>query len=233
MKKILGRDLTQSEIRTSTNPITPMDIATHDILIIGSTVDGDLGGLDAITLSAGITGRVILTGHDADWHYINDSKLYVKQAAEKFLINAINYALHGGGTGMLVLADIQNPDLFPYIPPAWDISSQNIIPWGDDVNEFTTEALASGVYDNLDPCDMSDWNGTYHDIFTIATGSPFVPFELGGVNNGDTITIAQTAICPSPFTLAKTDNAPADGVIIYNELEFFSCNYSAMSGNML
>ncbi|MFA6187226.1 MAG: hypothetical protein WC770_08470, partial [Phycisphaerae bacterium] len=93
-----------------------------------------------------------------------------------------------------------------------DISSQNIIPWGDDVNEFTTEALASGVYDNLDPCDMSDWSGTYHDTFTIAQNSSFVPFELGGVNNGDTITIAQTAICPSPFTLAKTDNAPADGV---------------------
>ncbi|MFA6426801.1 MAG: right-handed parallel beta-helix repeat-containing protein, partial [Phycisphaerae bacterium] len=198
--------------RDSTHPVTATDLASHDILIIGSTSGGNTNGLHSNDLLAGITGRVILTGHDVDWHSTNDSKLYVRQAAEKFLINAINYVLHGGSTGMLIFADIQNPDLFPYIPPTWGISSQYISPWGDNVTNFTSEALASGVYDNLDPCDMSDWNGTYHDKFTITQGSPFVPFELGGVNNGDTITIAQTAICPSPFTLAKADNAPADGV---------------------
>ncbi|MFA6426811.1 MAG: hypothetical protein WCW64_11630, partial [Phycisphaerae bacterium] len=64
MEHILGRPLdNQSEIRTSTNPVTPTDIASHDILIVGTNGGGDTTGLDAITLSTGITGRVILTGH--------------------------------------------------------------------------------------------------------------------------------------------------------------------------
>ncbi|MFA6425589.1 MAG: hypothetical protein WCW64_05320, partial [Phycisphaerae bacterium] len=63
MEHILGRQLNQNEIRDSTNPVTATDIASHDILIVGTNGGGDTTGLDAITLSTGITGRVILTGH--------------------------------------------------------------------------------------------------------------------------------------------------------------------------
>jgi len=80
---------------------------------------------------------------------------------------------------LITLGDYLNT--FTYLPEEWDISAQ--ISDGEDINNFTSEALASGVYDGLDPCDMSDWNGTYHDKFTVAQNSPFVPFELGGNQN--------------------------------------------------
>ncbi|MFA6426728.1 MAG: hypothetical protein WCW64_11195, partial [Phycisphaerae bacterium] len=92
MHDILGRYLTPSEIRTYTNPVTPEDLATHDILIVGWNANGNINGLHSKDLLAGITGRVILTGHDADLHIV----LNVEDA-ETFLVNAINYVLTGSG----------------------------------------------------------------------------------------------------------------------------------------
>jgi hypothetical protein len=187
------------DLRGPGNEVTPNDLATHDILIVGSNFGGDTTGLDANTLLAGITGRVILTGHDADWHFVNGSTPQSKLAAQTFLVNAINYVLAGGGTGLIAFVDAGSTH-FPYLPDAWDISA-TVIGTGEIINEFTPEALASGVYDDLDPCDMSNWYGTYHDIFTIEPGSSFVEFELGGNTGNDIITVA---LAKGTVSLTKT-----------------------------
>ncbi|MFA6426452.1 MAG: hypothetical protein WCW64_09785, partial [Phycisphaerae bacterium] len=72
--------------------VNATDLASHDILIVGSNFYGDTTGLHSGVLAAGITGRVILTGHDADLHIV----LNVEDA-ETFLVNAINYVLTGSG----------------------------------------------------------------------------------------------------------------------------------------
>jgi hypothetical protein len=161
------------DVRNPTNPVTPTDIASHDILIVGWNANGNTNGLISKDLLAGITGRIILTGHDVDFHIVLDV-----EDAQTFLINAINYVLTGSGTGLITLGDYLNT--FPYLPREWGVSAQ--ISDGEDIDEITAEGLASGVYDGLDHNDMSDWSGTYHNKFTINSGSLFVPFELGGTN---------------------------------------------------
>ena len=77
MEYILGRELDEdTEIRTAElgKHVTPNDLATHDILIVGWNWQGDTSGLDDETLAAGITGRVILSGHDLDFHTVNPYK---------------------------------------------------------------------------------------------------------------------------------------------------------------
>ena len=186
MKIILGRDLDSNEIRDPYNEVTSNDLATHDILIVGwNDSDGDVSELDDETLAAGITGRVILTGHDADYHTVNDN-----QFAELFLVQAIDWVLKGDGTGLITLGCT---DAFPYLPEFWDVIA-DANGGGQNVNEFTSEGLASGVYDDLVPDNMSGWTSSYHDIFTIEQDSFFVPFELGGDSDNDIITIASYKI---------------------------------------
>ena len=54
------------------NPVTLNDLSTHNILIVGWTSSGSMEGLDPDVLASGITGRVVLTGHDADFHTANN-----------------------------------------------------------------------------------------------------------------------------------------------------------------
>jgi len=157
--------------------VTPNDLATHDILIVGWNYGGYTSGLDDETLAAGITGRVILTGHDADFHTVHDIL-----AAEVFLVQAIDWVLKGSGTGLITLGCTS---AFPYLPEVWDVNAYFIEE--QNVTEFTAEGLASGVYDGLDPESMSDWGDSYHDIFTIEQNPFFVPFELGEASNICTI----------------------------------------------
>jgi hypothetical protein len=207
MKKILGRALTPSEIRTWNNPVTTNDLATHDILIVGwNSSGGNTNGLHSDDLLAGITGRVILTGHDLDYHTVKGI-----EAAQTMLTQAIDYVLAGGGTGMITLGCT---NAFPYLPKqTWGISAQTVASGGEFVGIFTPEGQASGLYNGLEPGNMCGWGYSYHDKFTITLGSAFVPFELGGNDVNDIITIARDDLASlPPLSISKTDNAPSGGV---------------------
>jgi hypothetical protein len=62
--------ITNYVVRNSANPVTPNDLTTHDILIIGWNYGGDVNGLHSDDLAAGITGRIVSTGHDLDSHIV-------------------------------------------------------------------------------------------------------------------------------------------------------------------
>ena len=117
------------------------------------------------------------------------------------LIQAIDWVLKGDGTGLITLGC---SDSFPYLPEFWDVNAY--ANHDEDVNEFTAEGLASGVYDGLEPDDMSDWNKAYHNIFTIEQISLFVPFELGGFSGSDIISIARDKIKLPRFYIYKEVN---------------------------
>jgi hypothetical protein len=198
MESILGRELDEpNEIRTWSNPVTPNDLTTHDILIVGWNDHGNISGLDDETLAAGITGRVILTGHDLDYHTYWDPE----PAAPVMLVQAIDWILKCGDTGMITLGCTS---AFPYLPEVWDVNAYYNT--GEDVNEFTAEGQTSGVYDGLVPDNMSGWHAAYHDIFTIGQGSLFVPFELGGDSYSDIITIANYKLKLPNFDIKKDAN---------------------------
>jgi parallel beta-helix repeat protein len=204
MKKILGRELYPSEIRGPGNEVTLEDLETHDILIVGWNAGGNTTGLHSDDLAAGITGRVILSGHDLDFHTVKGPTNEIKESAERCLVQAIDWVLKGGGTGMITLGDSPySGDAFSYLPGCWGVSAQ--VDWAEDIDNFTLEGLTSGVYNELKPEDMSDWGTAYHDIFTIDQDSTFVPFELG-VDDDHIITVARLWPVSSKVELTKTDD---------------------------
>jgi hypothetical protein len=188
------------DLRGPSNPVTAADLATHDLLVVGWNFGGDMSGLQPSVLAGGITGNMLLTGHDADVHTVRGFDLgsggdAVQAAATKFLSQTISYARSGSGTGLVALADASTA--FSYLPPEWGISATGGLV-KEDVDFFTAAGLASGVYDGLTAADMSNWGQSYHVTFD--TWGPLAPFEVGGIVMLDTVTIGG-AVIPAPGAL--------------------------------
>lgn len=194
------------DLRDAGNPVTAPDLASHDILVVGWNSVGDMSGLSPFILEAGITGNVIVTGHDADWHSVHgfDSGSggdAVAAAATAFLSQAMAFGEAGGGTGLLAFADPVT--LWSYLPSSWGITG--VAQAGDTVSSFTAAGLASGVYAGLTPADMSNWANSFHSYFD--TFGDFDAFELApswlttdGVDF-DTVTIGRGTVVPEPASI--------------------------------
>ncbi len=180
------------DLRGPSNPVTAGDLVSHNLLIIGWNYDGDMSGILSSVLAGGITGNVLLTGHDPDYHGALTPPL---PAATTFLSQAISFARGGSGTGLVALGDYSTA--FSYLPAEWGISATGGLA-REDVDFFTAEGLASGVYDGLTPADMSNWQASYHVTFD--TRGSLAPFEVGGFTQADVITIGG-AVIPAPGAL--------------------------------
>jgi hypothetical protein len=190
------------ELRGPANPVTAADLSSpyHNLLVVGWNLAGDMSGLPAGVLEGGITGRKVITGHDADYHFIHGygSNGHLGDpasvAAGLFLMQAMAFARGGGGgggCGLLALGDLSTG--FSYLPTSWGVVA--VTGNWDTVSAFTPEGQASGVYAGLTPAAMSDWANCYHNRFTLMGSSDFVPFEMYGQTP---LTIAT----PEPATLA-------------------------------
>lgn len=181
-------------VKTSGDPLTATDLANGDILVIGWNMNGDMSGLDS-SIWGSITGNVLLTGHDADYHAWAVTGT-VGTAASTFLDQAVTFAQATGGVGLVALGDASTA--FGYLPAGWGISATGGLLL-DDISSFTPEGIASGVYAGLTPALMSNWFNSYHTSFD-SWGSGFVSFELGN-NDADVVTIAHVVPVPGAVLL--------------------------------
>jgi hypothetical protein len=191
------------DVRNQDNPVTLSDLQSHSVLVVGwsDPYSSNYGGLDKDIIDLGITGNVLLTGHDPDFHYYSgvadENNIYDEEKTEKvgqFLKQAIEFGQAGSGTGLVSLCDYMN--LFSYLPPSYGISA--VVSNQEVINEFTEAGNESGVYNDVTPSDMSWWYNSYHVEFT-QWGSSFMPFENG--ENG-VVTIGGTAPVPEPATMS-------------------------------
>ena len=188
--------ITDYEYFTPSKPIAEPNFVESSILIVGWSQGGNMSGLDPDVLESVINRQVLLTGHDADWHTANDGNEENQQSAQRFLEQGIVHVLKNSVTGMFALTDVV--DRFDWLPISWGVSANSIS--GELVESFTPEAVTSGVYDNLTPDLMSNWDTSYHSNLT-AWGNEFVLFEEGAGNN---ITISGK-FHKYGVTLTKTD----------------------------
>lgn len=177
------------DLRDPTTPVTAGDLATHNLLVIGWNAFGDMSGISSSVLAGGITGNILLTGHDADFHTV-----YGPAAANTFLSQAMTFATSMGGTGLVALGDYSTA--FSYLPGSWGISATGGLA-GEVVTSFTPAGLASGVYAGLTPAMMSNWGNSYHAIFN-SWGVDFTSFELGGVPGQLTEVVTIGRVIPAP-----------------------------------
>ena len=198
------------DLRNADNPVTADDLASHNLLIAGFNFEGDMSGLSASVLAGGITGNIVITGHDADVHTVegpdlsHDPSLPQGVAASTFLSQAIAVARRSDSTGFIALADISSN--FSYLPDDWGISASGGLNAADNegeiVTSYTNEGLESGIYEGLTPADMSNWVQSYHNYFT-TWGSDFNPMELGLIGQGEVVvTVAHIIPVPGAVLLA-------------------------------
>ena len=192
------------DLRNADHPVTLDDLASHNLLIAGFNLGGDMSGLSASILADGITGNIIITGHDADVHTVegpdlsHDPSLPQGVAANTFLSQAIAVARRSDTTGFVALSDFSAN--FSYLPDDWGISTFGGLNAADNEGEivttFTTEGIKSGIYEGLTPADMSNWVQSYHNYFT-TWNSDFNPMELGLIGK-DEVVITVAHIIPAP-----------------------------------
>ena len=194
---VLG--LTNYSIRYgSSNPVTVDDLRNYSLLVVGWNTGGDMAGLDASIIETCITGRVVITGHDADYHTANT--LSSTPGAGFFLAQAMNFVLEGSGTGLVALGDCTE-GFTEWLPESWGLNTT----YGLALEETTTitdKGIGSGIFDNIDEEDMSNWYNSYHVKFN-SWGNGFEAYELGNDDN-DVITIG-TPVNASGFLLTKDD----------------------------
>lgn len=179
------------DLRGPQNHVTTADLASADLLVIGWSYDGDMSGIKPSVLASAITGNILLTGHDADYHASLGNT-----AAATFFAQALEFARLEGGTGLVDFGDYsENP--FSYLPEQWGISATGRLQ-AETVSAFTPAALATGLYAGLTPGQMSNWAQSYHDTFQ-AWSPAFTAFELGDYDQTDVLTIAVQI--PEPATL--------------------------------
>jgi hypothetical protein len=186
------------DLRDPTTPVTAGDLATHNLLVIGWNAFGNMSGVTPSVLAGGITGNILLTGHDADFHTV-----YGPAAASTFLSQSMSFATAGGGTGLIALGDYSTA--FSYLPAAWGISATGGLT-SENITAFTPAGLASGVFAGLTPAMMSNWGNSYHTAFN-SWGSGFMDFELGeiipGTNLAEVVTIGRVIPAPGAILLGS------------------------------
>jgi hypothetical protein len=175
------------DVRNSSTPITAGDLTTHDVVVVGWNWNGDMSGVNTAALS-GITGNILLTGHDADYHAANGTP-----AAQTLLSQAIEFCQSGTGTGLLALGDYMTG--FTYLPDEWGISANGGLT-GESISSITAAGMGSGAYDGLTSDMMSNWVNSFHSTFN-GWGDGFSPFEMG---ESDTcvVTIGRESVIPAP-----------------------------------
>lgn len=186
------------DLRTPVNPVTVGDLTTHDLLVIGWNNGGNMSGVPATVLSGGITGNILLTGHDTDVHVVHGTDMggggdAVDATATAFLSQSITFAKQGGGTGLVALGDYSTA--FAYLPAGWGVTATGGLV-EETVTSFTAAGLASGVFNGLTPAAMSNWMNSYHAKFT-AYGIGLQAFEMGGAAGQDVVTVG----VPEPVML--------------------------------
>ena len=212
-------------VRSADVPVTLNDLQTHDILIVGWNT-GNLStmeGLAPAIIDEGITGRIALTGHDADFHVTN-----APDAGNEVFLQMIKFVLDNTGTGMVAFGD--SADEFQWLPETWGIDATGGL--AEQTVEAITEAGSiSGIYDNLTPELLSNWDQSYHATFT-DWDTRFEAFELASDSIGGAVTIG-TPLPIKSILLTKTDNIP-DGQCVFSndEMSYTICYKNTLNDTL-
>ncbi len=194
---VLEQALTQLgytyDVRSAANPVTALDLASHNALIIGWSAGGfDMSGLNSAVLTAGITGNKLITGHDADYHTVAGVA-----AAATLLDRYVQFAAGSPGNTGILAFPVFAAEPFSYLPSAWGIASFDSLT-SETIDSITAAGLASGLYAGLTTATLSNWGQSFHANFT-AWGAGFSSFEIGHPPEGANVTIGTTVTPITPI----------------------------------
>ncbi len=180
-----------------------MPTGNFNVLVVASPqfIDGgDYTALNAAIPSFG--DRVLITGIDADWHYMNTPGSAGFDGPQGFLLNAVDWAAGGNGMGAVFLAPQSNI--------AWNFQGL-----GNEVSYdgLDNVALASGtenyaIQTGLDGAGLSNWATSAKEAFDSFDTAQWTALQVSGDDPGNAVTLASTATAALGLTPDTSSTAP-------------------------
>jgi hypothetical protein len=186
----------------------PIPAGTFNTLVVASQIGGwstnpNYAALTASGLTeASFGNRVMVTGQDTDWHYLNSPGNGTTGQAfdgpRGFLSNAINWSGSGTGLGAVVLAADAGFALFSGLGTESFGSDDVRIPSG-----FTGLPINSG----LTTAGLSNWGESSHESWTGTDTSKWSQINVRGDSCTDASPNPAASSCTSFVTLIKAAEA--------------------------
>lgn len=182
---------------------------TFNTLVVASQEGGwNVFPTYAALTASGLTeasfgNRVMLTGQDTDWHYLNfpgnGTTGQVFDGPRGFLSNAINWSGSGSGMGAVVLSADAGFDLFSGLGTEVSVSNNDVrIP-----AEFTGLPINSG----LTTAGVSNWSSSSHHGWTGTDTAIWAQINAAGGTCSDSSPNPPAASCTTFVTLIKAEEA--------------------------
>jgi hypothetical protein len=181
-----------------------MPAGTFNVLVVVSQEGGWSANPNytALTSSplteASFGNRVMITGQDADWHYINGPGSVNFDGPRGFLTDSINWAGSGTGMGAVVLS----ADLF--IAKFGGLGTE--LGGTEDVRipaEFTGFPINGG----LTSAGLSNWGTSAHSSWTGTDLTKWTPINANGGTCSSSLPSPPVASCTAFVTLVKSAEA--------------------------
>jgi len=169
----------------------PMPGGSFDALVVASPFGLWSTNPGYTALQSGISGaslgdRVLVTGQDADWHYLRTPGPYRFNNPQGFLINAINWAGSGNGMGAVFLGvDPSNMGV---------TGVDGLGKFSDQTNDnvIIPAAYASfPINEGLDSDGLSHWSFASHTAWSAADPNRWTGINIDG--NGKFVTLVSAA----------------------------------------
>lgn len=172
-----------------------MPAGSYNVLVSASQTGGWSSNPNYTALTGAISGaggassffgnRVMLTGQDADWHYIFGPGHATFDGPAGFLIDAINWAGSGTGMGGVIL------DGTSFMYSTFAGSGSNL---GANNTVNIPPAYASfPINTGLSSAGLSNWDTSAHNTFNGADTTLWTPINVNGASDPITIVSAATA----------------------------------------
>ena len=188
-----------------------MPTGAFNVLVVASPEGGWASSPSYAALSTALSSitlgdRLLLTGQDADWHYMNFPGPASFNGPQGFLLDAVNWAGSGTGLGLVALGQLGNGDTVNF-----GLSGYSSLGGSTDNVQIPAAMATFPINTNLTSAGLSNWSTSAHDIFGITDPSLWTGINTSGASTTNFVTIVSTATASAPITAAPE---PASFVLL-------------------
>lgn len=186
----------------------PKPVGSFNTLVVASqiggwTTDPNYAALTAAGLTeASFGNRVMVTGQDTDWHYLNGpgdgTTAQSFNGPRGFLANAINWSGSGTGLGAVVMAADAGFSLFSGLGTESSGTDDVRIP-----SAFTGLPINSG----LTSAGLSNWGESAHESWSGTDTTKWAQINVAGESCSDPSANPDASSCTNFVTLIKAAEA--------------------------
>jgi hypothetical protein len=166
-------------------------VGDFNVLVVASpqgpwSTDPNYSALAAVSGSLTLGDRVMLTGQDADWHYMNSPGPDAFDNPKGFLLDSINWAGSGTGLGAVFLGGSEANAGFTFT------GVTNAGGSTDDV-QIPAEFASFPINTGLTSAGLSNWSTSAHETYNVTDSTLWTGINTSGASTTEFVTVVSAA----------------------------------------